>query len=359
MRSNFCAAPWTEVYIGYTSIGPCCVNFLEYKTDSVQEYLESDYLVNLKKDFLTDSRPSSCRACWETEAAGLASVRQRNTTRGKWLQRIGLKISNHCNFKCRMCSSADSSAWVKDTEASKLHEGWLPTGDIIHRNNFKNIDWIIEQCKNSQITLTILGGEPFISEEFIYLLEKIDEHDLYDNIYLIVTSNMSTTSYKGVDYRKALSKFKNIEIYASFDGCFSVGSYIRHGMNFEKFTKNVIHFKPLVKNLSTTVQIYNIYNMPQIFKFAEKLNLQVVFCFLTDPEFLRVDVIDNEEKQNIKKYYESKNFYNSELNTLLNNKNDLTYLQEHFKAYTSKLDQLWGTDIHTSIPELSPFLHKI
>ena len=47
-RKNFCPAPWTEVYIGFDSSGPCCVNYGIHKGLDPELYLKSKELKDLK-----------------------------------------------------------------------------------------------------------------------------------------------------------------------------------------------------------------------------------------------------------------------------------------------------------------------
>ena len=120
---NFCPLPWTEVYIAHDTTGPCCINTELYNSTDVADYLKSEELKTLKKEFLKGSKPDSCSYCWDTEKAGITSVRQSQTTRGSKLQRVSLAITNKCNFKCRMCNPIDSSAWTTDIAAAKILYG--------------------------------------------------------------------------------------------------------------------------------------------------------------------------------------------------------------------------------------------
>ena len=49
---NFCPLPWTEVYIGHDTTGPCCINTELYNSTDVSDYLKSEELKTLKKEFL-------------------------------------------------------------------------------------------------------------------------------------------------------------------------------------------------------------------------------------------------------------------------------------------------------------------
>ena len=56
----------------------------------------------------------------------------------------------------------------------------------------------------------MMGGEPLITDEFLYFLQQVDKHDLYENIYLILTTNLSVLSYKQINYLEYFDKFSKI-----------------------------------------------------------------------------------------------------------------------------------------------------
>ena len=361
-RKNFCPAPWTEVYIGHDTMGPCCVNSEIYKGTNPQEYLKSDTLKKLKKEFLMDSRPDSCYACWSAESAGVRSVRQSQTTRGSKLQRISLAITNKCNFKCRMCNPVDSSAWGVDKKAlhtfKKFYKDVEKYENIIKfEDDYANIDWIIEQCKTNKLLINLLGGEPFISVGFLYFLKKVEEYDLYDNISLVITTNLSVIKYKRVDFITELSKFKSLDIYASIDGCFKVGEYIREGFDFTKFHNNLLAMKSLVNYFSVTLQVYNIYHMPTLYKYANTLGIKINLNYIFDPVFLKVEILNEEERNKVLDYYKSINFYDKRIFKILEEGDDCTYERDKYKEYTDSLDKLWNKNIKDYIPELSSLSH--
>jgi len=362
IKKNFCPAPWTEVYIGHDTIGPCCVNSEIYKGTNPQEYLKSGILKELKKEFLTGSRPDSCYACWSAESAGVRSVRQSQTTRGSKLQRISLAITNKCNFKCRMCNPVDSSAWGADKKA--LHTFKRFYKDIERYENvtkfkddYASIDWIIEQCKTNKLLINLLGGEPFISLGFLYFLKKVEEYNLYDNISLVITTNLSVIKYKRVDFITELSKFKSLDVYASIDGCFKVGEYIREGFDFTKFHNNLLEMKSLVNYFSVTLQVYNIYHMPTLYKYADTLGIKINLNYIFDPVFLKVEILTKSEREKILDYYKSVNFNNKDIINVLKTGDDYSSQRDKYRDYTDSLDKIWNKNIKDYIPELSSLSH--
>jgi len=358
---NFCPLPWTEVYIGHDTTGPCCINTELYNSTDVSDYLKSEELKTLKKEFLKGNKPESCRYCWDTEKAGMTSVRQSQTTKGSKLQRVSLAITNKCNFKCRMCNPVDSSAWGSDITATKILYGnrydRKKEKFIKHKDDYASIDWIIDQCKKEKLLVNLLGGEPFISPGFLYFLEQVNKYNLYDNISLVITTNLSVVKYKRIDFIQELSKFKSLDIYASIDGCFKVGEYIREGFDFKKFHNNLVAMKDLINFFSVTLQVYNIYHMPILYKYADTLGIKINLNYLVGPVFLKVEILNEEERNKVLDYYKSVNFNNKDIINVLKTGDDYTNYREKYVSYTNSLDKLWNKNIKDYIPELSSLSH--
>lgn len=347
MPANFCFKPWVELYSHFDTFGPCCVNYKLYK-GSIDTYMDSKELKQLKREFLANKRPASCSACWKTEDQGVRSVRQiDNKLKGKDLQTISISLSNKCNFKCRMCNPEDSSAWALDKKACDILD-WY---DVPTDTDLSTVDYILEIIKKQKMNIRIMGGEPLITDEFIYFLNQVDNHKLYDNVYLILTTNLSVLSYKNINYLDYFEKFSTIDIYASFDGVGEVGEYIRHGFNFKKFDTNLQAASKFINNLSVTVQLYNIFDMPNIFAYAEKNNLNVNFNYLVEPSFLRIENLNLEDKKAVLKHYKDKKFTNKELESALTTSKILNQ-KPKFLEYTQSLDALWNKNLLHSIPEL-------
>ena len=347
LPSNFCFKPWVELFSHFNTYGPCCVNYKLFKGD-IKKYSQSIELKQLKKDFLAGKKPSSCSACWEAEAQGISSVRQLdNTIKSKNLETISISLSNKCNFKCRMCNPEDSSAWALDTKACDI----LDWHDIPTTTELSTVDWIIDVAKKQHLHLRVMGGEPLITDEFVYLLKQINKYNLYNNIYLILTTNLSVLSFRGMNYLKYFEKFPKLDIYASFDGVGKVGEYIRHGFKFNKFDQNLKIANKFIKHLSVTIQLYNIFDMPNIFAYADKHDLNVNFNYLVNPTFLRIENLNSEDKKAVLEHYKQNNFINYELESALNTTRTLNQ-KTQFLKYTKDLDLLWSKDLLHSIPEL-------
>ena len=137
---HFCILPWINQEARTNGeIGVCCVmqetapgiNLADGHT--LKDVWNSDWLSDLKKDFLAGKKPESCYNCWNEEDAGIESKRKRelkkfahhidsieDITRPKSMD---LKLGNICNSKCRICTSFASSQWVPEELERDTFEG--------------------------------------------------------------------------------------------------------------------------------------------------------------------------------------------------------------------------------------------
>ena len=139
LLEKICMLPW--ISIETSPIGtarPCCLAIDEItradgtkyslKENTLEEIYHSDYMQDLRKDFLAGNKPATCQRCWDEEAAGRVSKRINSRIRLKeyynivdfqninpdqlWF--IDLKLGNICNLKCRICGSWSSSKWAQE-----------------------------------------------------------------------------------------------------------------------------------------------------------------------------------------------------------------------------------------------------
>ena len=181
--------------------------------------------------------------------------------------------------------------------------------------------------------------------------------DINDNISLVITTNLSVIKYKRVDFITELSKFKSLDVYASIDGCFKVGEYIREGFDFTKFHNNLLEMKSLVNYFSVTLQVYNIYHMPTLYKYADTLGIKINLNYIFDPVFLKVEILTKSEREKILDYYKSVNFNNKDIINVLKTGDDYSSQRDKYRDYTDSLDKLWNKNIKDYIPELSSLSH--
>ena len=136
---NLCAIPW----VGFSndpngSVRPCCIskehvtkpdgsNFYT-QLDNVRDIFHSEYMNNLRKEFIQGKKPKNCEVCWKDEDNGYTSKREIYNKiikdhLGAWAtpQNLVKKplskypidfqviLTNACNLKCRSCGSSHST----------------------------------------------------------------------------------------------------------------------------------------------------------------------------------------------------------------------------------------------------------
>lgn len=361
---NFCFKPWTGIYVDYNSVGPCCVNTKLYGGKSINNYMTSSKLKELKDSFIKNEKHPSCYSCWKEESIGVKSVRQKSglQNRNDYFQ-FTIRLSNKCNFKCRMCTPGCSSAWEKDIEALDIKNSIEhPNKDknIFDQESYeRNINLVLEIAKLKNIDIIFIGGEPLISEEFLYFLDKCKNYKSRKNITLRINTNLSVYKYKNIDYSKEFNNFNKVYLHASIDGLDLVGEYIRKGYKQDKFDYNLKKLKKFVQSFNLTIQAYNIYNLPNFYKFAELHKKDVVINYLHYPTYLSLSILDEKERIKILEFFKKENFEEqSIINAIKNEKYNKIDIKKFIK-YTDSLDRIWKTNFTESIPELKIWYERI
>jgi radical SAM protein with 4Fe4S-binding SPASM domain len=157
-----------------------------------------------------------------------------NLTNNKIIH-LDIAFNNLCNFKCRMCSSAYSNAWIGDEEKLKT-KGIAPGGagsiEIRPSNTFNarkhtlNIEQLQEIVDNGKDLrrVEILGGEPFLVPQFMDFLSMLRKSGLDKQIELMITTNGSVITE---DHLEALEGFKYVNINLSLDATGDLFVYMR------------------------------------------------------------------------------------------------------------------------------------
>lgn len=324
LPEKICMLPWISIETSPTGTArPCCLAVDEItqpdgtkyllRENSLEEIYHSEYMQDLRKDFLAGNKPSTCQRCWDEEAAGRTSKRMNSRVRLKeyydsvdWnnlnpdqLWFIDLKLGNICNLKCRICGSWSSSKWAQeeinyvDQEyqlvgmpydrkthlAYKfLQDGAWPRESEVFWDNLKTL---LPNIKYLEFT----GGEPFLIEQHFDLLRYAVEHDYAKNIEIHYNTNGTVFP----DSHELWSHFKHVEIAFSIDNTEARFEYERYGADWLEVQENINKFNQLRNSkLSTqiclTVNVQNVYYLPELCDWlaAHTFN-HVYFNMLHDP----------------------------------------------------------------------------
>ena len=316
LPEKICMLPWISVETSPIGTArPCCLakdeitkpNGTKYtlKDNTLEEIYHSEYMQNLRQEFLDGNKPATCQRCWDEEAAGRISKRINSRIRLKeyynrveWdntnpdqLWFIDLKLGNICNLKCRICGSWSSSKWAKEEidyvpgidRKTHLAYKFLQDGAWPRENPafWENLKALLPNIKYLEFT----GGEPFLIEQHFDLLSYAVDCGYAKNIEIHYNTNGTVFP----DNYKLWKHFRHVEVAISIDNLEERFEYERYGAKWSEVQQNIVKFNELRNNkLSTqlcwTANIQNVYYLPEI---CDWMNTQsfdhVYFNMLHDP----------------------------------------------------------------------------
>ncbi len=227
------------------------------------------------------------------------------------------RVSNQCNFKCRMCGDQLSSSWEKEKCDSDL---WTKNGDPWLmpevNNKIKNFQESVAEKKfiqalnNNQVDeIYWVGGEPLLWDLHWEQMEILVKTGKSKNIICRYNTNLSLINFKGVHlFKDLLPHFKNYIICASIDGAGKIGEYIRTGLNWEKWLSNfkegATYITPEGKKdmfFDLTLTLPGLFSVYDLAKVATELNVSIypklVYAFdsslLMSPLALPRNILEN------------------------------------------------------------------
>ena len=322
LPDKICMLPWISIETSPVGTArPCCLAKDEIpgynlKAHTLEEIYHSEYMQDLRKEFLKGHQPKTCQRCWDEEAAGRTSKRMNSRVRLKeyydqvdWkntnpnqLWFIDLKLGNICNLKCRICGSWSSSKWARE-EIDYSSQGHAKLGMPYDKKThlaykflqdgawpresevfWENLKTLLPNIKYFEFT----GGEPFLIQQHFDLLEYAVEHGYAENIEIHYNTNGTVFP----EQHTVWSHFKHVEVAFSIDNTNKRFEYERYGADWDEVQTNLKQFDlmrgPKVSTqLCLTVNIQNVYYLPEI---CDWINTQtfdhMYFNMLHDPWYM-------------------------------------------------------------------------
>ena len=272
---------------------------------------------DIRASMMRGEKHEECTRCWTEEDSGMTSrriIENKLWTKGGWDQLreedkytwdellshtqedgtidtdiIGnnffdVRFGNLCNLKCRMCGPTDSSMWYDEQvklwgNTYKDSHGTVtlvPNAKGKHVPEVNVYDWHESEhyweqmeCMIPNIRkLYIVGGEPFMIDQHYAFLQKCVDGGYAKNIIVEYNSNITNIPQRAWDIWK---HFKRIGIGASIDAIGDLNYYIRYPSHFDKIFSNLKKLSAAEGNfrmwLATTINIYNVWVLPEIMKF--------------------------------------------------------------------------------------------
>lgn len=379
-KETFCIAPFTHLSTKTDgSIKACCRSLpalTNIKKETLIQAWNNTEMKQLRNDLINGVRNERCDVCWKLEDVGAQSLRMKynNPKVGRQLINadtnlkslnadyslnnkptwIEFKLSNLCNFKCRMCHPMDSTRWFEDyKKISHLHEdSWQQemtdlnlTKKSLLRSYSEEFFENLPELMSNVDEIWFAGGEPLYDNDHYRILESVMHRA--DKITLNYATNLSMLSnkkYNVIDYWK---KFKKVVAAVSLDGPADLNEYIRSGADSKVIEENIKLLQTELPNVfiqgKITVQALNIYYVPETFEWFKSMNVFTGVHFVTWPKFLDSRIWSGEARLEIKEKLESYLQHQGELTGLqLNVGNSIRDVVRFFNASEQFSNDKWN-----------------
>ena len=347
INSNLCHLPWTSLETTATgNYRPCCLyngeitdhNNHKFTTveNTIKEVQNSNFMRNLRQQFLDGKKPENCSSCWKEEAVGKMSKRQhmwkKAGTIGQYAVTknrvaphfVDLKLGNICNLKCRICSPHSSSQWVPDMiklnpGSEQLWKTYNKQGAWPREKNafLESLVDHVEQIRFFEIT----GGEPLMIQEQFKILQKCIESGSAKHIDVHYNTNGTQFPEKAV--KDIWPHFKRIEVAFSIDDVGDRFEYQRTNAKWNEVRENIKKFKSSgLKNLSiqvcTTINFFNIFYLDELAKEVKEWAPDFWYInVLHQPEIYDVQQLPTAFKNKVLEKIKTCDIYKSELQSAL------------------------------------------
>jgi len=325
-NKTFCMAPWTHTYLSPQSERRlCCASRekaswtnqyidsekadknSEYTPVSLDEHWNSPYMMDIRKRLMAGEEISQCEVC-NHKLLNIYTYRDY-FTKNLFVNKIDeafektndagytemkpisydYRISNLCNFKCRMCGDQLSSSWEAENRMLGYYdneaEAWAtkeykPIIEKFQKEVAEKELW--DAVKEGRIEeIYWVGGEPLMFEIHWDVMKYLVQSGHSKNVTVRYNTNLSRTSFKGINLYDLLPHFKNVNVSASIDGTDKIVEYVRHGIKWERWLDNFK--KGLFLNdlygddgmvLDVTITSPGLFSMKNLFDLALELNVK-------------------------------------------------------------------------------------
>lgn len=351
----------------------------EIHQDSLENVWSSESYRAVRRDLLEGRRPEVCKKCWREEDAGLTSYRMMSNRSRMFdyeakedppfkVRYLDLRLGNVCNLKCRTCNPVSSSSWIGEWREVQNLAKLTGDGEVFDAEGFsklRNIAWpddqrTLENLKTiapslEQIYLT--GGEPTLIPKQFEFLDYLIDQGFAARIELNYHTNLTKIHPRLIEYWR---QFKHVHLNCSVDAVGELNDYIRHPSHWPTLDKNLRALKNLnflSLDLSSTIQVYNIFHLIPLFSYAEELGIKANIILVHQPRCFSIKTLPLMLKEKAAEQLASHDF-----GDLIENYAGITdfmfsedwseYLPELISV-TNKIDHLRKQNVLNHAPELA------
>ena len=308
--SHLCPLPFMQVMTRQDGdTRPCCKfknTMGNIQKQDIQTIFHGREFRDLRQQMISGQAPAACETCWHVENQGCTSLRQLAIDKygdmldQQWLDQPDIvdfswSPATLCNFSCRICSSQQSTSIAAEEikwSSDSAHRDSLRYQIKVTNNNDLQ-DNVIEQILSMKQLrfLHILGGEPLLWPKFSRLIELLVDQGLASQIALELNTNVSLFPHDLLSFIQ--HNFASLEILLSID---NVGARfeLERGGEWSKILHHAKAFAALKNEttkikLCTTVNLQNVLYLNDVVTLAQSLDVDVLWWYLEQPDFLSID----------------------------------------------------------------------
>ena len=302
---------------------------------NLKDYWHSEHMNEVRDELILGNKHQQCGNCWKMEDNNIVSLRMNrlmdlmdNDTYRKPVEHylvnrkvefniplIELKLSNVCNFKCRMCWPKDSSKWVTDwdkvekfyNEEDKEYITEIVESNDLRKTRVMNLyekdEYFVDQLLELMSTveeIEFAGGEPLMDPIHYRVLASIPNPE---NVTLKYSTNLSIMKMGKHNVIDLWKKFKSIKLTISIDGHKDLNAKIRRGSDWELLKSNIKLIRSELTNLDVikgTTCISGM-NAIELGETAEAIVFELGLHWHTSrvqyPDFLHANVLSHKQLQ--------------------------------------------------------------
>ena len=279
---SFCAAKWYNVslHLGHGFTNSCHLPLphpidLEKIKTNPSALHNTDFKKEIRKMMLEGTKPAECSYCWKIEDIGRNNISDRVYKSQIYTEEeieelkhlpwdaditpktIEVSFDRTCNFACSYCNSGYSTTWGKDIKKNGAYQKFKTTSagayyadgswsEIYGKRNENNpyvtafLEWWPDITKTLQ-EIRVTGGEPCLSHNFWQFMDEVKKHPS-PNLRVAVNSNLGVNQEiidKLINVTQEID-VKEFDIYTSCEAYGEQAEYIRDGLNYEVWRKNLV-----------------------------------------------------------------------------------------------------------------------
>ena len=321
---NYCSQKfwYLKVDIEKQEIQSCCTAESE-RVDIDWIYNNSGQLFNTpnlkaeREQLLAGNRVPGCSICWQAEDNKIPSMRQlsdscvRSYNNVNAVPRIlDVLIGTDCNLTCSYCCKQYSSAWTTDIVVNgEYHVNDTTRYSLTQKDKviYKLSQKEIMQSTGRSVLLNevalltadiirITGGEPFLNLDLVNLIPMLPTGKSIE-----IYSGLGVNQSRLINVIEKIKHVPNLTIVVSAENIGKHYEFNRYGNSFDKFTDNL----EVIKRTNIPFKFAATVSNTTVFGLADFVNefhdYDIDFNLCADPDFLSINVLDDESKVKLSK----------------------------------------------------------